>query len=92
MDSGLDKLPPRFIKDGFEGIATPLTHLLNLSLTTSRVLAEWKAARVTPIYKKGSKLEPGNYRPISILPCISKIIERIVNDQLSDHLLAHNLL
>ena len=46
--------------------------------------------RVVPLYKKGGRGEVGNYRPVSILPVVSKIFERIVYDQLSKHLDKHN--
>ena len=49
-------------------------------------------ARVSAIHKKGPRTAPGNYRPISILPVISKILERIVHDQIYDYLSKHKLL
>ena len=52
----------------------------------------FKKARVKPLYKKGSRLDVGNYRPVSILPVMSKILERIVNDQLNCYLKKRNLL
>ena len=51
----------------------------------------WKKAEVKPFYKKGSKLQAGNYRPVSILPVLSKILERAVNDQLNGYLVQKNL-
>ena len=52
----------------------------------------FKKARVKPLYKKGSRLDVGNYRPVSILPVMSKILERAVNDQLNCYLKKRNLL
>ena len=53
---------------------------------------EWKLAKVIPIFKYGDRTDPNNYRPISILPTLSKILERTVHSQLLDHLEKYNLL
>ena len=62
----LDLLSPRFIKDGAKLSASPLTHIFNLSLSTGEISVNLKSAKVMPIYKKNSKMEAGNYSPISI--------------------------
>ena len=90
--TGLDQLSPKFIKDGAKLISSPLAHIVNLSLTSGIIPNDLKSARVTPIYKKNSKLEPGNYRPVSILSTISKLFERIVYNQLDQYLCEHKLL
>ncbi len=71
--TGPDKLPTRFLKDGAEIIANPLTYIINLSITTSTVPRAVKEALVTPIHKKGDKLNVTNYRPVSTLCIVSKI-------------------
>ena len=53
---------------------------------------KWKVAKIIPIHKKGDKLDFNNYRPISILPCASKIMERVVQKQLLQYLKSHSLL
>ena len=73
-------------------IATPLTHLINLSLTTNVFPADWKIAKIIPIYKSGSRSNLDNYRPISILPVLSKIIEKIKHRQLISFLDRNSLL
>ena len=88
----LDGISAKFIRDGCSVIASPITRILNLSLSQSTVPKAFKEARVVPLYKKGGRGEVGNYRPISILPVVSKIFERIVYDQLSKHLDKHNIL
>ena len=56
--------------------AALLCHVFNLSLFSGKIPQDFKTARVTPIYKdKGSQLEAANYRPISIVPTVTKIIE-----------------
>ncbi len=64
----------------------PITHKINLSLTQAAVSSAWKVATVTPIYKSGDNTDPGNYRPISILPGISTITEKWVANLLIKHL------
>ena len=86
-----DDLPARFIRDGAEGIAHPISYIINLSLKTGVVPDEMKNARVIPLYKKNSKLEPGNYRPVSILSTLSKILERAVHIQLEIYLKENDL-
>lgn len=63
----LCKLPARFLKDGVTAITEPLTHIINLSITTNTVPTVLKEALVTPICKKGDKLNVSNDRPVSIL-------------------------
>ena len=90
--TGLDDLPARFILDGAKGIAYPISYIINLSLKTGVVPDEMKTARVIPLYKKNSKLEPGNYRPVSILSTlVSKILERAVHIQLEIYLKENDL-
>lgn len=78
---------------GAEVLAPSLCLLFNLSLQCKRLPADWKSARVTPVYKgKGSTDEPENYRPISIVSHIAKILEKSVNQQLNSYLAEHELL
>ncbi len=69
-----------------------LTFTINTSLTTGVFPQVWKHALVIPLFKKGDQESVNNYRPISLLPVLSKIVEKIVSNQLSDFLLNHNLL
>ena len=89
---GLDDISPRFLKDGAEFLVEPVSHIINLSLTSEVFPSSFKKARVKPLYKKGSRLDVGNYRPVSILPVLSKILERAVNDQLNEYLTKKGLL
>ena len=66
------------LKDAATIITKPLAYIINLSLHSGSVPMEWKAAKIIPLFKSGSMVELDNYRPISILPVLSKILERIV--------------
>ncbi|CDQ97981.1 unnamed protein product [Oncorhynchus mykiss] len=86
---GLDNLDPLFLKLSAAIVATPITSLLNLSFVSSEIPKDWKAAAVIPLFKGGDTPDPNCYRPISILPCLSKVSESLVNKQINDHLKSH---
>ena len=90
--AGLDELSPRFLKDGAAQITPLITFIINLSITTETVPEDFKTARITPLYKKKSKLDVGNYRPVSVLNCVSKILEKSVYVQIDDYLSRNNLI
>ena len=90
--SGLDNISPCLMKDAAEVIAKPLTRIINASLSQVVVPQEWKCARVTPLFKKGVATDMDNYRPISVLPVASKVLERVVYHQLYSFLNEHKLL
>ena len=88
----LDNLSGRFSKEGAEVLAKSITDLCNLSITSEKFPGSCKIAKLKPIYKKGSLTEASNYRPISLLPLISKVIEKVIHDQTSTFLNSRNLL
>ena len=77
-------LPPRLIKDSASAIAKPLTVLFNCSIDQSRYPASWKMEQITPILKKDDELNKANYRPVTVLPAINNIFERLLAAQLGD--------
>ncbi len=79
---GSDHISLRFIKDALPVIIPYITCIINTSIVTGTFPAAWKHAIVTPLFKKGDPKEIGNYRPISLLPVFSKVIEKIVANQL----------
>ena len=88
---GIDGIPIKAIKLGIPLILKPLTDLINLFIKNG-FPKELKRAIVLPIHKKGSMSLPDNYRPISLLPCVSKIAERVIVNQLNSHLASRNLM
>ena len=84
--SGLAEANSRILKVAFKTLIPTLTNILNLSITTSEFPDAWKNATVVPIPKAGDKSKVGNYRPISLLPLPGKILEKIINTQVSNHL------
>ena len=79
---GWDNICPKVVKDSYECIIRPLTHIFNLSFNSGVFPHEFKLARVTPLYKSDNKLLVNNYRPVSILPLFSKILERLMYNRL----------
>ena len=90
--AGIDALGPRILKLAAPVITKPITHLINISIKEAIFPDDLKMAKITPIYKKGERSDPGNYRPISILPTLSKIIEKHIASQLRDFLQSFDLL
>ena len=83
--SGPDGIPARLLKECSSQISPKLCCLFNLSLYSGRIPSEWKSADVTPIHKKETKESVENYRPISLLPIISKALERCVYQRFYEH-------
>ena len=83
---GLDKIPAKMLRIAAEIIARSLTYIFNLSVSTGLFVDDWKDARVIPIYKEGDRRNLGNYRPISILPIVSKVFEKEIFKQSYKHL------
>ena len=88
---GPDYLHPRVLKEIQSYIVEPLKIIFDLSIKTGRLPHDWQAAVVSPIYKKGDKSDPANYRPISLTSIVCKIIERFIRDHIMDHFLKNNL-
>ena len=84
--AGHDGIDNYLLKKIINSIVDPLIHLLNFSITSGLVPKNMKIAKVIPIFKKGDKQEVNNYRPISLLTGISKILERIIYTRLINFL------
>ena len=79
--AGIDNLTGKFLKEGAPVLASTITDLVNLSISLSLFPDDCKIAKLKPLYKKEAKTKPQNYRPISLPPLLSKIIERIIHNQ-----------
>ena len=89
---GPDDVSPFLLKHCAEALSKPLTHIFRQCLSSGTWPAAWKEARVTPVHKKKDKSDPANYRPISLLSVMSKILERVIAEHLTRHLEEHHLL
>ena len=89
---GLDLIDTKVIKLIRAAIVPALTHIINLSLSTSNFPQSWKNAKIIPLHKKDDKLNPKNYRPVAILPVFSKVLERVVFNQIIQYLSSNSLL
>jgi hypothetical protein len=85
---GVDNVPTSLLKKGVEVLGGPVSHLINRSLAEGKVPAQFKIGRVHPFHKgKGKPREdPALYRPVSIPPSLSKVMETHVKENLEDHL------
>ena len=90
--AGPDNFSALFLQRVSECISVPLTNIYNYSLKTGTVPSAWKRSNVTPVHKGGDTDDPGNYRPISVVPIVAKILEKIVATQLSSFMEEHHLL
>ena len=84
--AALDNVPGRFLKDGAVILAKPVTEICNLSIKPKMFPDPGKLPKLKSIFKKGLIMDPSNYRPISLLPSISKIFKKIVHEQMIDYL------
>lgn len=90
--SGPDLISPRLIREGADALATPLSIYFNKLLSISTFPSPWKMTNVTPIFKKSDPSKPSNYRPISLLSCIVKLMERCVHNYLYNFVIGNGLI
>jgi hypothetical protein len=89
--AGPDKIPPSFYKTFAHSLVAVLHNIFSACIAACNIPRPWKQAHVTPIFKKGDKSDPSNYRPISITSVIAKVFERAIYDQLVQHFEANLL-
>ena len=90
--SGIEFLSSKILKDAFMVSINQLAFLFNLSISKSEFPNEWKNATIIPLYKGGNAKLVSNYRPVSLLPLLGKILEKIVHMGLTNYIENNNLL
>ena len=86
-----DELDNFSVKLAAEVIARPLHHIITLSIMQEKFPSSWKFAKVLPLHKKLSTLEMKNYRPLAILSPLSKVLEKIIYEQLYEYFTANKI-
>ena len=89
---GLDSIDTFSLKLAGQRIIPALTHIINLSIVTQQFPTSWKTAKIIPLYKKDDPLSPTNYRPVAILPILSKVLEKAVFLQIVDYMDSNHLI
>jgi hypothetical protein len=89
---GDDGISSRFLRELQEELVAPLLLLFRKSLNEGNIPEDWRTANVTPIFKKGSRAQVGNYRPVSLTSQISKMMETLIRDAIVQHLERNNLI
>ena len=90
--TGLDGIPNRALKYCAEVITPSLTFIFNFSVITKIFPDDLKVAKVAPVFKKGERDDLGNYRPISVLPTVARVFEKLIFDQLFQYFSENELL
>ncbi len=90
--TGPDNISNRILRECADCLATPIAKLFRFIFARGLFPTQWKKARVVPVHKKKSRADPANYRPISLLCNISKLMEFFVNKALRQHLFKHGLI
>ncbi len=88
--TGFDQLPPKLLRIAGSAIAPSMTALVSNTILCAQFPADLKCAELSPVFKKKNILDETKYRPISILPCISKVMECVVNNQMCAY--SHDIL
>ena len=90
ISAGFDKIPSKVLKSSPDIVLVALSHIFNRSLSAGKFINDFKLAKVFPVFKKGDPHVMNNYQPISLLSCISKILEKIFSRRLNRFLIHQN--
>ena len=89
---GPDNMHPHILNATASSICVPLSLIYKDSLQSGETPVDWRVANVTPIFKKGNRCDPANYRPVSLTSQVCKVLEAIVKERVFEHLIKHKLL
>src|SRR6218665_3513513 len=89
---GIDELHPKFLHEVREEIGEVLAQIFNKSNQMGDVPQEWRDALIVALFKKGNRSDPGNYRPVCRISVVCKVMERIVKDNVVEHLNGYNVI
>src|SRR6218665_829297 len=90
--AGIDELHPKFLHEVREEIGEVLAQIFNKSMHTGDVPQVWRDALIVPLFKKGNRSDPCSYRPVSLTSVMCKVMERIVKDNIVEHLNEYNVI
>lgn len=79
---GPDGIHPMVLKECAETLSKPLSIIFNKSLHSAKVPLDWKCANITPLFKKGTKSDPANYRPVSLTSVVCKVMEGLIREKI----------
>ena len=90
--TGPDNICARVLKAAASELSVSVAHLFQMSMSQQKLPSDWTVSHVVPLYKKGSKADPANYRPVSLTSVLSKVLERIINARVRDFLNSNNVI
>jgi hypothetical protein len=90
--SGPDEIPGRVLRECAASIAPVFTKIFNKSLSSGELPSDWLNANVAPLFKKGDRSSPANYRPVSLTSITCKLLEHIIHHHIMNHMDYHNIL